>query len=213
MTPQCGCVADIGCDHGQIMLCLMQNGTAQKGLACDISEASLAKARALFSEYNYDVECIVCDGLEHAAQADCAVIAGIGGITISHILESAAAGGRYVLQPSDSAAELRRFLHNNGFETLRERIIRDGRYYCIIYAEKARRAVEAKVSELTPLEAELGAYNMKHVDDAVLGYAQWRLSVHSKTLKRPAKAERGIMMQADQKELCRLLEGFISDSK
>lgn len=210
MVPRCRCVADIGCDHGQIMLCLMQSGRADCGLACDISAASLAKARALFAQHEYPVSCIQCDGLEAADESDCAVIAGIGGVTISHILSGAREGQTYILQPSDSAAELRIFLAAGGYKILRESIVHDGRYYCIMAIEKER---QPKPHELTYLEAELGRCNINHVDADVLGYARWRLAVHRKALRRPADSERGKAMQARLREICNQLEEFIYEAK
>lgn len=42
-------VADIGSDHGRLAVALLQQGAAERVIACDISAPSLEKARALCS--------------------------------------------------------------------------------------------------------------------------------------------------------------------
>ena len=44
-------VADIGTDHGQLMVYLAQNGTIRRGYACDINEKPLNLARMIFADY------------------------------------------------------------------------------------------------------------------------------------------------------------------
>ena len=45
LVPECGCVADIGCDHGYTSIFLVQQGTAHRAIAMDVREGPLARAR------------------------------------------------------------------------------------------------------------------------------------------------------------------------
>ena len=47
-------VADIGTDHGQLMVYLAQNGTIRRGYACDINEKPLNKARQIIADYGLE---------------------------------------------------------------------------------------------------------------------------------------------------------------
>ena len=48
-------VADIGTDHGQLMVYLAQNGTGTcRGYACDINEKPLNKARQIIADYGLE---------------------------------------------------------------------------------------------------------------------------------------------------------------
>ena len=54
-------VADIGTDHGQLMVYLAQNGTIRRGYACDINEKPLNKARQIIADYGLEdrIECVL----------------------------------------------------------------------------------------------------------------------------------------------------------
>ena len=59
-------VADIGTDHGQLMVYLAQNGTIRRGYACDINEKPLNKARQIIADYGLEdrIECVLASGLD-----------------------------------------------------------------------------------------------------------------------------------------------------
>lgn len=199
MLPQCDTVADIGCDHGYAGLYLLQQRKCQKVLACDISEPSLQKAQSLFASCGLRdcVRTYCCDGLQCAAGAQAALIAGMGGQTICHILrcemQRARAMQRLVLQPSTGVPGLRAFLAREGFAVQEERILYDaGRYYVAM----AVRAVAPY--ELTDLQRELGVLLTSAPDQTMLCYARWRLSVLDKALRTPAHGARGQQNQQAQ---------------
>lgn len=129
MTPCCKLAADIGTDHGYLICALVESGRAERGIAADINEKPLDKARReargrgledRMDFYQTDgLTGIPPDGLETV------IIAGMGGETIAHILESwpyrENGGITWLLQPMTKAERLRRWLWENGFSITRER--------------------------------------------------------------------------------------------
>ena len=135
--------ADVGCDHGRLSVALVQRGIAHRVRASDISEVSLNKARRLAKVcgLSSSIWFEVADGLEFLApgEADGIIIAGMGGELIARLLEK---GGeaprrakRLVLQPMRGVEELRRYLNQNNYDIIDERLVLDsGRIYQVICA-------------------------------------------------------------------------------
>ena len=92
-------IADVGCDHGLIAEYCVKNGVCERVIASDISATCLNKAKSKLAAYK-NVTFTVCDGIEY--ECDEAIIAGMGGLLISAILEKAA-----VLIDGDIIAEER----------------------------------------------------------------------------------------------------------
>ena len=136
-------IADIGTDHAYIPVYLVQNGIADRALACDISEGPCAKARATVALYGLNEKIQVIrtdglDGLEKQAPKDI-VIAGMGGDLIGEILSRAAfirdGEVRLILQPMTKAANLRFWLLENGFDITAEKLAEsDQKIYQIMCA-------------------------------------------------------------------------------
>ncbi|WP_024346490.1 tRNA (adenine(22)-N(1))-methyltransferase [Lacrimispora indolis] len=140
-VPEGSRVADIGTDHGYIPIHLVQEGKAKHAIAMDVREGPLLRARAHIQEaglQNY-VEVRLSDGLLKLEQneADCVVIAGMGGELMIHILE----GGRdlwesiscWVLSPHSELDKVRRFLEEEAFFIWRETMIKEeGKYYSVM---------------------------------------------------------------------------------
>ena len=138
-------VADIGSDHGRLAVALLQQGAAERVIACDISAPSLEKARALCSRCGLGgrMDFRVANGLGglRPGEADALVMAGMGGLVMGRILQEgatvAAAARRILLQPQGNLPELRAFLYENGYCVQDEAIVLDnGRYYQLILAAK-----------------------------------------------------------------------------
>lgn len=133
--------ADIGCDHGRLSVALLQQGRAKQVIASDISEPSLEKARLLAQKCGLSdkMHTVVSDGISHLSIgcADAIMIAGMGGELIARILEVspdvAHSAKNIVMQPMRGVEELRRFLRENSFRIVDERLVLDaGRIYQII---------------------------------------------------------------------------------
>lgn len=139
LIPDCRVFADVGCDHGYIAYEMLKNRKCDRVIASDISAECLQKAETLLrGTFPDKYTAVVSDGFENVGNCDCALIAGMGGDTISDIL--AAAAGRLpeylVLQPMKNSQRVRRDLVSLGYEILRDYTFRDGKFYDVILAKK-----------------------------------------------------------------------------
>lgn len=140
----CHCVADIGTDHGFLPIALLKAEKCTKAIACDISAPSLSKAEKNSRIQGVDLECRLSDGLAQLKEneADCIVIAGMGGILISEILErekEKALNATLVLQPMTAVKELREYLCQNGFMIQSEDMVFcDGKLYHAIVTKRGQ---------------------------------------------------------------------------
>lgn len=153
-------IADIGTDHGFVPNFLYEEDINRKIIATDISLNSLNKAIE-FTELRGNkgkIEHIVCNGLEKIPQVDQIIIAGMGGILISKILdrdfEKARQAEKLILQPMQQVDYLRKFLYDKGFKILDEKIVfEDNKFFHIIVAnykaiKEEYRDIDLKVSKL-----------------------------------------------------------------
>lgn len=135
----CEVIADIGADHGKIAVSAKLAGLAKKVIASDISEPSVAKARNLASQYGVEVDIRVGEGITtlSANEYDTVIIAGMGGIEISSILNRAIKNfNRYIFAPHTKVYELRKFLSEKDILPIRDdKVFANGKYYDIISAE------------------------------------------------------------------------------
>lgn len=151
-------VIDVGTDHGRIPVWLAQSGVAARVLATDIRPGPLAGAAALAEKTGMGerVTLRLTDGLAGICPDgwDTVIIAGMGGETIASILAAAPwtrNGVRLILSPHSKRAVLRRFLTENGYRILSERLTEDaGRIYPILTAEGG------SSGSYTPAELQLG---------------------------------------------------------
>ena len=181
-----GTVADIGTDHALLPVALVQSGKCRSGFACDIKKGPLESAgRTIAAAGLTDkIERVLCDGIP-AVCADCdtIVIAGMGGLMIADILARATLSEQtqLLLQPMTKAAELRRYLVNNGFRIERETYVREGKMIYIIL--DACRGQSELYSEA---DAEVGKFT-----DSAVGqeYLQRRLGLLR--LRRDNEAQAG----------------------
>lgn len=130
--------ADIGTDHGYIPIFLRQKEISEKVILTDISNASLDKAvknaeRAGISE---GLDFRTGDGLGplRPSEVDDVIIAGVGGELITSMLSDdirkSMTFKKFVFQPRSKAGTLRRFLAENGFDIVRERLAEERGRIC-----------------------------------------------------------------------------------
>lgn len=184
MTPPCQTAADIGCDHGYLLAELLESGRCRYGIAVDINEMPLEKARQELSRRGLSdrSECRLTNGLRGIApvSVDTVVIAGMGGELIADILsrfdykENPAIN--YLLQPMTRPVTLRRFLYEHGFTLYEERCCKaSGRLYTVL-----RTAYTGLPTERTPRALYYGAVDLQNDP---LG-AEFRESVLKRAEKR-----------------------------
>jgi len=145
LCPVSGCIADIGCDHGQVSAELIRRGRAQRVIAGDISAPSLAKARRLAARLHLEerIDCRLGSGLAvlRAGEADGAILAGMGApLIISLLMEQRALAEELsflVLAPNIYPERLRAFLTKNGWLIAREDMVaEEGKFYPLLLARR-----------------------------------------------------------------------------
>lgn len=133
-------MADIGTDHGFLPLYLLEKKKCPKVIMADISSGSLKKAEinCRLVKPKGDYELRLGNGIDvlEDGEVDTVVIAGMGGLLISDILDwnlkKSRSVRRYILQPRNNAGRLRHWLVSNGFSIVKEGIVREGKFLCEI---------------------------------------------------------------------------------
>lgn len=138
LVPKGSKIADIGTDHGYIPIYLIQEKIAVHGIAMDVRKGPLERAEAHIREAGLcgSIEVRLSNGLSKLLEneADCVIIAGMGGELMIHILEE---GKRlwdtipfWVLSPHSEPHKVRRFLDIHEFFIEKEIMLKeDGKYY------------------------------------------------------------------------------------
>lgn len=149
LVPAGAKLVDVGTDHGQLPVWLIQHNIVTQALATDLRPGPLSRAEGLAARWGIGPELSfrLCDGLTSVApqEAPVVTICGMGGETIADILHAAAwtrePGHLYILQPMTGSDGLRRYLSGNGFVVRREVLVEEGRtLYVILLAESGSMA-------------------------------------------------------------------------
>ncbi|MGN0702261.1 MAG: tRNA (adenine(22)-N(1))-methyltransferase [Lentihominibacter sp.] len=143
-------MADIGTDHGFLPLYLWQQGISPAVIMCDISEPSLAKAKAAAADFQFgsELDFRTGDGLKvlDFGEVDAIVIAGMGGLLIRDILsdnpEKTRSFSRFILQPRNNSGQLRYWLEDNGFEITSNHLVREGKFICEVIVAASEKSPE-----------------------------------------------------------------------
>ena len=139
-------IVDIGTDHAYIPIRLVQDGIADKVIASDIKIGPVNAAKRHIEKYALSdkIDVRLGSGLApiEENEAEEIIIAGMGGEMIIKILsedESKAKNARLILQPMNSQYDLRKFLHENGYEIELEDLATEGvKVYNIIIAKSGK---------------------------------------------------------------------------
>ena len=137
--PACRGFADIGCDHGYCTAYVLEKGLCERAYVSDISAACLKKAETLLAAEIAAGRCVpVCaDGLDGVKDADCVLIAGMGGEEIVRILSRAPLPERFILQPMHNVEKVRRHLLARGAHIEEDFTFEDGKFYDLIVGSAA----------------------------------------------------------------------------
>ncbi len=134
-------IADIGTDHAHLPIYLVKNGICPCAVASDVRPGPIANAKENVEQAGLEdkISLRLASGLDKVKpdEADDIVIAGMGGILISELIEKATwlkdTEKHLVLQPQSHAEILREFLTQNGYYIEKEEICEDaGRLYCVM---------------------------------------------------------------------------------
>ena len=142
-------VADVGTDHAYLPIMLRRSGYTGNIIAGDINEGPLEKARKSleYAGLSDSVELVLSDGLNgvDSSKVDTVIVAGMGGDTITSILDrglydmpewASRSDYKLILQPVTKPEILRFWLVNNGFSITSEwQTEENGVLYQIICAQ------------------------------------------------------------------------------
>lgn len=164
-----GCrLADIGTDHALLPVALLEEDLITHAIAMDVGEGPLERARQTVSGAEQKVrdriETRLSDGFAalHDDEADCAVIAGMGGALTIQILKAADLKTlgitTLILEPQSEAEEVRRYLREARMYITDEAFVEDGgKFYPVlrvqteaetdVYLHAARVLTEAGMKE------------------------------------------------------------------
>lgn len=131
LLPKSRVIADIGTDHAYIPVWAVSNGVSEFAIASDINKGPLDRAAQNVSAFALSdkISLRLGAGLSTVspAEADTIVVAGMGGMLISNILDDAKgavlSSKTLILQPMTAAKELREYLLENDFCIKEEHLV------------------------------------------------------------------------------------------
>ncbi|WIV10711.1 class I SAM-dependent methyltransferase [Proteiniborus sp. MB09-C3] len=133
-VPRGALVADIGTDHGYIPVYLVDKEISNKIIATDINIGPLKNASSYIDEkyYGETIETRLGNGLKclYPNEVDTIIIAGMGGLLIAEILENSKditeTVKRFILQPMSASEDLRKYLYDNKYKIIDEKLAKEG---------------------------------------------------------------------------------------
>lgn len=201
-------VADVGCDHGQLICALVGSGKCPGGIAADVRKGPLAAAERNIRRLGLEdrIETTLTDGIRElpGERIGDVVIAGMGGELILDILRAGPwafrPDKRLTLQPMTRADALRRGLYAMGFAILEERAAVSRRHcYTVMQA-----AYTGEIREIDGLFAETGLL-LQQDDPASRAYL---LRVQTRLERRVQGLAAGGGENAEIRELQKLVESL-----
>ncbi len=144
LVPVCDCVCDIGCDHGYVPLHLVTSQKAKRAIAMDVRPGPLQRAEDHIQKAGLSDRIMtrLSDGFEQLrpGEADCCVIAGMGGPLMIDLLEAGKERvislSSLILSPHSRWREVRRYLEASGYVIRDERMVEEeGKYYLILVVD------------------------------------------------------------------------------
>ncbi|HAJ77553.1 MAG TPA: hypothetical protein DCO89_00595 [Clostridiales bacterium] len=159
LCPKAKIIADIGCDHGYVTAELVLQNKTDMVIATEKSEQCLNKAITLVDSLNIMpfVSFRLGDGFGAITKHDkikVAVISGMGGDEIIHILENKPKGlFNFVLQPMKDLPLLRHYLNLHGYKILVDKLVKENdKFYNVISVTHGK-------EQLSDLELYFGKTN------------------------------------------------------
>ena len=134
MLPEGHCLLDVGTDHALVPAAALMAGRFERAVATDIRPGPLERAMRTVHRYGLEdrMTLRLGAGLSPVTPGECdvVVLAGMGALMITEILEShpqvARAASLLLLQPMHAQERLRPWLRANGYRVLQERLAEEG---------------------------------------------------------------------------------------
>ncbi len=210
--PQGAVVADVGADHAQLTLALLENGKIEWAQAIENKVGPFIRMKAAIerSPCASHVTCSQSDGLDDlSSNVDCLAILGMGGALIAEILQKGEDKldviDTIVLDPHKDLVLVREKLVELGFFIADETMVLENKtYYTIIKAEKGQPEKPYSKAELA-----FGPVLVKKKGPVFLSFCQENLKKVGKNL------DKGLSEESRRKylNLYRLLKRLIDESQ
>lgn len=204
MVPECGTVADIGCDHGKVAVWLLENGRAKRAVCGDLSGRSLDKARRLAAAKGLQDAAAMREGsgfnVLGKGEAGCAVVAGMGGELIASLLGNGAdrLPDTLVLSCNKGAGLVRKWLVENGYVIEAEDLVLENRHYYPVM-----RAVKGQSAPLSDLALEFGPVLLAQKPKLLKYYVEHRIdrmkSIRGKLMKTSAARKDELLREIEER--------------
>jgi len=180
-------VADIGTDHGYIPIYLVENAISPKIFATDVNPGPLDNARRIVEAQGMakSIELKLGNGLGPiiGENVDKVIIAGMGGLLIRDILIEGErfisdVNPRLVLQPMVAQPELRKWLKENSYRVISERIAKDRKkFYEIMLVERGDSSCENLAYD------EIGIKMLEEKDPLLMDFVNHKIAKYEKILE------------------------------
>ncbi len=154
LIDKCNIIADVGTDHGYVAEMALKAELCKVVIASDINQGPLNSAIKHLTSIglNHLTDFRLGSGISVLSEneADCVIIAGMGGELIATILEDskdiAKSINSFVLQPMTNISALRKYLFENDYTIKKEVIIKElHRYYFILKIEHGKDEVADEI--------------------------------------------------------------------
>lgn len=182
-----GCsVADIGTDHAYIPIWLVKQGIAKTAIAMDVNRGPILRAEENIRKFSMEdtIKTRLSNGLEHLlpGEADTVIIAGMGGMLINDILDAGEnlypTIRHFILQPMTAIEETRKYLAENGFLIVDERLAREeDKIYCVLSVVRG----EMKISR--EIDFYAGAKLVENRDPLLPAYLDGKIYEYEKAIQ------------------------------
>ncbi|WP_434311046.1 tRNA (adenine(22)-N(1))-methyltransferase [Hominifimenecus sp. rT4P-3] len=210
-------VADIGTDHGYLPIELVKRTICPSGIAIDVREGPLARAKEHIEEAGLTERIAVRlgDGLLALSpgEADTIVIAGMGGPLMKRILiegeRTARDAAELVLSPQSDVREFRKFLHGAGYTVEKEQMLEeDGKYYTVM-----RVLPQPDAESWSEAEYGYGKYLLREKPQILREFLEKKQDICRKILQNleQAELEKAAARKREVEERLRELEGILAD--
>ncbi|WP_285119736.1 tRNA (adenine(22)-N(1))-methyltransferase [Lactococcus petauri] len=196
---------DVGSDHAYLPTYLIQQEKIDFAIAGEVVKGPYQIAHNHVAEQNLQekIEVRLANGLAAFEESDnitSIVIAGMGGILISEILEAGkdklSQVEQLILQPNNHEESLRSWLMDHDFVITSEKILLEaGKIYEIIVAEHG-------TAELNETELEFGSYLSQEKSEVFCQKWNKELNTLNKILERlPENHEKRATVQAEKEKI------------
>lgn len=187
MVDECKQLADIGTDHGYLVIEAVKKGKAAKGVASDINKGPIEKAQknVSISGLRDKVCCRHGSGLNtlSVGECDCIVIAGMGGNLIRDILEAdmkiVKKCKQIILQPSQNPEVLRKYLYENGYAIEDEEICYDNG----IFYEIMKVAYTGEKRKIQDIDYEISRVLLSKRNELFCRYIEQKIAKNNKVFE------------------------------